>query len=138
MTIVKRKIVIEGAHRGKDITLAGVEFKGGEAVLQGALAEVEGLYTYLHRCWQVNWADQPTVTSGKPVEEPTEPPKANERLLAAIKELDPTDDNHWTQQGKPALSAIGSFYGSTDFTRADVDAAAPGYDRDAATQPNGG
>lgn len=58
-------------------------------------------------------------------------PKAevNVKLQKAIKKLDPKDDTHWTAAGLPAMSAVEGFYGAADITRADVEAAAPGYTR---------
>lgn len=67
----------------------------------------------------------------KPKDTPAkvEDPKAetNDKLLKAIKKLDPKDDSHWTSAGLPAMVAVEGFYGSADITRADVEAAAPGY-----------
>jgi len=56
----------------------------------------------------------------------------SEKLRKAIQELDPATDEHWTGTGKPMLNAIEKFYGSSGVTRADVQAALPGYDREAA------
>ena len=53
----------------------------------------------------------------------------NEKLLRAVKSLDSTNDSHWTQDGKPAMTAVGNAYGATDITRSDVEAVAPGYTR---------
>lgn len=63
-------------------------------------------------------------------------PKAevNTKLQKAIKKLDPKDDSHWTAAGLPAMSAIEGFYGAADITRADVEAAAPGYTRAVASK----
>jgi len=50
----------------------------------------------------------------------------------ALSRLDPEDDDAWTADGKPKMSAIEAAMGRSDVTRAQVDAAAPGFDRDAA------
>lgn len=50
----------------------------------------------------------------------------------ALSRLDPEDDEAWTADGKPKMSAIEAAMGRSDVTRAQVDAAAPGFDRDAA------
>lgn len=62
-------------------------------------------------------------------------PKApvNEKLARAIASLDPANDTHWTADGRPAMKAVEAAYGASDVTRADVDAAAPGFLRPAAT-----
>ena len=52
-------------------------------------------------------------------------------LLAAINLLDPTNDDHWTQSGDPAIAAIEEIYGK-DTSRSEVNEVAPDYDRDAA------
>lgn len=56
----------------------------------------------------------------------------NERLAKAVRSLDPENDDHWTKDGRPTMAAVEKSYGATDFTRADVDAVAPGYTRDKA------
>lgn len=50
----------------------------------------------------------------------------------ALSRLDPEDDEAWTADGKPKMSAIEAVMGRSDVTRSQVDAAAPGFDRDAA------
>lgn len=69
---------------------------------------------------------EPTVEGADPVDDP-----ASDDLLAAINLLDPTNDDHWTQAGAPAISAIEEIYGNQT-TRSEVNEVAPGYDRDAA------
>lgn len=59
-------------------------------------------------------------------------PELNEKLRKAVMALDPVDNAHWTKDGKPAMTAVEKLYGSSGLTRADVDAAAPGYTRDKA------
>ncbi len=62
----------------------------------------------------------------------------NERLLKAVRKLDPENDAHWTQDGKPAMSAVERLYGSGDVTRAVVDEVAPGYNRKSAKEKRDG
>lgn len=59
-------------------------------------------------------------------------PQLNEKLQKAVLGLDPADDSHWTKDGKPAMTAVEKLYGSSGLTRADVDAAAPGFTREKA------
>lgn len=56
----------------------------------------------------------------------------NLKLAAAIRVLDPENDEFWTVEGLPKLSAIEEAYGCAGLTREDVDAAVPEWDRDAA------
>ena len=53
-------------------------------------------------------------------------------LVKAIMSLDPTNDDHWTAAGKPAMSAVEEAYGNAGVTREDVDNNAPDWDRDSA------
>lgn len=53
-------------------------------------------------------------------------------LAKALTQLNPTDDEHWTADGKPKMSAIEAIMGRSDVTRAQVEAAAPGFNREAA------
>jgi hypothetical protein len=50
-------------------------------------------------------------------------------LRAAILNLDPSDDENWTADGKPKIAAIEALTGRTDLTRAAIEAAAPGHRR---------
>ena len=52
-----------------------------------------------------------------------------DRLLKAVTNLDPTNDEHWTADGRPRIDEVEKAYGSAGVTRADVDAIAPGYTR---------
>jgi hypothetical protein len=54
----------------------------------------------------------------------------------ALSRLDPENDEQWTADGKPKMSAIEEAMGRSDVTRAQVNAAAPGFDRDAARAAN--
>jgi len=57
----------------------------------------------------------------------------NLRLEKIIHSLNPDNDDHWTQAGKPRLTVIeDALDGDTGITRADIDNAAPGFDREAA------
>ena len=51
------------------------------------------------------------------------------KLVTAIEKLDPKNEDHWTQQGKPAIEAVSKFYGSSNLTRADIEAAKPDFRR---------
>lgn len=53
----------------------------------------------------------------------------NLALRKAVMALDPAADTHWTAAGLPAMAAVEEALGDTGFTRADVSAAAPEWDR---------
>lgn len=53
-------------------------------------------------------------------------------IAAALKRLDPANDDHWTADGKPAMRAVEAILGRSDVTRSDVTAALPGFDREVA------
>jgi len=57
-------------------------------------------------------------------------------ITKALSRLDPENDDQWTAEGKPKMSAIEDALGRSDVTRAQVTAAAPGFDRDAARAAN--
>lgn len=77
-------------------------------------------------------AERPAGGDGSPpvVTEPEA--EGDARLKRAIAALDPEDDSHWIASGLPAMVAVERIYGSAGITRADVEAAAPGYNREAA------
>jgi hypothetical protein len=86
-------------------------------------------------------ATQPATDGGRndnpPADSATQPPGqvdaepalTNDKLVAAILSLDPANDDHWTGQGLPTMSAIEAAYGSTDITRKDVEEKLPGWNR---------
>lgn len=53
-----------------------------------------------------------------------------EKILEALKKLDPTNDNQWTQDGLPKLEALKFMMGGENATREQVNEAAPGFTRD--------
>ena len=50
-------------------------------------------------------------------------------IVEALTKLDPADDANWTAEGKPKMAALEVLLGRTDITRAQVEAAAPGFTR---------
>lgn len=56
-------------------------------------------------------------------------PVLNEKLARAVRALDAEDEANWTADLKPSMSAVAKAYGSSGLTRADVEAAAPGFRR---------
>jgi hypothetical protein len=69
-------------------------------------------------------------------EEPSS--SVNEDVAAAVRKLDPDVDSHWVltggHKGKPKLQAVEDAYGKAGLTRQDIEAAMPGYTRDAASE----
>lgn len=53
-------------------------------------------------------------------------------LVAALKQLDPGDDGHWTNTGLPSVKAVGHILGEA-VSRGDIEEALPGFTRDTAT-----
>ena len=51
-----------------------------------------------------------------------------EKLIAVLNSLDKSDDAFWTADGKPTVSAVSNAFG-TNVTRADIEAALPGFTR---------
>lgn len=50
-------------------------------------------------------------------------------IVEALSKLDTADDSHWNADGKPKMAALEALLGRTDVTRAQVEAAAPGFTR---------
>lgn len=69
-------------------------------------------------------------------EEPSS--QVNADVANAVRKLDPDVDSHWVMtgghKGKPKLQAVEDAYGKAGLTRQDIDAAMPGYNRDAASE----
>jgi len=62
--------------------------------------------------------------------------EARSRVAEAVTRLDPGDDDHWTQDGKPAVSAVSQILGG-NVTRQDLDQICPGFNREAASAQSG-
>jgi len=69
-------------------------------------------------------------------EEPSS--SVNEDVANAVRKLDPDVDSHWVltggHKGKPKLQAVEDAYGKNTLTRQDIEAAMPGWTRDAASE----
>lgn len=53
----------------------------------------------------------------------------NPRVGQALTKLDPTNDEHWTKDGKPAIAAVAALANLATVSRADIERAAPGLTR---------
>ncbi len=64
--------------------------------------------------------------------------EVNAEVANAVRKLDPDVDNHWVMtgahKGQPKLQAVEDAYGKAGLTRQDIEAAMPGYNRDAASE----
>ena len=70
-------------------------------------------------------AETETGEAGSVPGEDGQPEELNGRLTAAINSLDDTNDDHWTKDGKPAITAVVRAYGSGDVTRQAIKDASP-------------
>ena len=61
-------------------------------------------------------------------------PETTGDIATALGQLDPENDDHWTGSGLPAMAAVEERVGSKDIKRADVEAALPGWNRDASLE----
>jgi hypothetical protein len=60
--------------------------------------------------------------------------KSADSIKAALAKLDPTNDDHWTAAGLPAVGAVKEITGSTSLSRDDIVAAAPDFERPEPTE----
>lgn len=54
-------------------------------------------------------------------------------LSEALAQLDPANDEQWTADGLPKVDAVADLVGNAELKRADITAAAPDFNREAAT-----
>lgn len=113
----------ESAEADADDGSADAEAKEGDA---GSSSDGDG-----HA--DAGVSDESEETSGKGGA-PDSDQSINEALRKVVMNLDPKNDDHWTDDGMPKLATIEEAYGSADVTRADVDAVEPGWDRDKASE----
>lgn len=145
MAHVVRIFKTVGSFEGKSVVLGGCHFVDGKFRFEGSERDADNLGKYLQRCWQVvpdtAGSAEETAQANEPAAD--EVPNVaqqlgNERLAAALRQLDPENDDHWTKLGKPTMSAVEQFYGSAAVTRDEVEAAIPGFSRDAARAAKAG
>ncbi len=53
----------------------------------------------------------------------------DEAVRAAVRALDPANDDHWTQAGLPAMRAVEQSVGNRGVSREDINRLMPGYER---------
>lgn len=157
------KMVLTGPYAGHTRVLNGIHFKDGVAEIQGSIGSMQGIIRYLGTCYQAylensselhdaQEADKARAEGREPAKRVVETAEVketkteieiankdpvaetNDKLVEAVMALDPMNDEHWTMDGKPRMDAVEATYGSADIKRADIDAAAPGYDRNAALE----
>lgn len=115
---VQSNLQSDGAGAGAATANNGSSAAAGHSGSAGVLPSGDGQQALL----KVSEGDEAkTKGDGKAVK--------NDKLKRAIESLDPKDDSNWIASGKPALAAVEKVYGSSGVTRADVDAAAPGFVR---------
>ena len=73
--------------------------------------------------------DGPSDDAGSPAEQ-----EGKMGLADALASLDPTNNEHWTKTGLPAMSVLEELTGGS-LTREDVNAASSGFNRDNARDP---
>lgn len=58
-----------------------------------------------------------------------------EKILEALSQLDPLNDDHWTSDGAPRMDAVEHIVGDRSITRKDIVNAAPDFNREKASAP---
>lgn len=140
---VEHKFELAGPHAGKSITLGGYPFVKGVMMYESKHEAEPGLTVYLARSFNAHpvgsealAAAQAEFESGgekpaPPIQAPNAPKEPAKSLADVIQDLDPEVDTNWNAQGTPDVGAVSRAYGK-QATRADIDKAAPGFNRAAA------
>lgn len=132
MSLIRRVLVLQGAYAGQTKMLAGVQFTNGRAVIQGEPSNVDGLSTYLRKCYQaVPEEELPPQVDTPPEEDPNQDPPPDgltpaevAKLEDALLSLSPDNDEHWTEDGLPRVDVVVELSG-VQVRRADIEALAP-------------
>jgi hypothetical protein len=148
--MAQQAFVLVGPNAGKSGVWGGYEFKDGVCVVSGQVGEINAAESVLSRFYgahpeliakqmiaegvlhplQLKAAQAPVdeaeVKDGDGAE-----PSLLEKVVEALKTLDPADDDHWTSNNLPALDVLGERVGQ-DVTRAQVNEVAQGFTRAAA------
>lgn len=137
------KFELAGALAGKTVNLGGYQFTNGVFTLDGEDQTVEGLTSYLERCYYAFPAGSQALADANErfareqdsglTEEAQAPITDIEPspLTEVIDQLDAGNDEHWTSTGLPSVEAVADLMGEK-VTRDQIDKAAPGFNRAAA------
>lgn len=105
-----------------DLVHAGGDLSNGEANLQGGAGAAE-----VQPGAGDGGADAGGTTGEAGAGDATR--DGSRAIVEALSQLDPANDDHWNADGKPKMAALEAVLGRTDVTRAQVEAAAPGFTR---------
>lgn len=150
--------VMVGPNEGKTGIWGGREFKDGAHLFIGSIEQIakvakvmrtfgaypEGSDAHEHaqevyKALEERRAPPPAPVEVPPEEEDpgTEPSPEkfhNQRLVSAIKSLDPDDNRMWTKDGLPFIGWVERFMASGGLNRRVVTDALPGWNRDMARE----
>lgn len=59
----------------------------------------------------------------------------NKAILAALEQLDPANDEHWTSDGLPRVDVVANLSGHKQVQRSEITSTAPKFTRESATAP---
>lgn len=136
------------ALEGKTIVAGGLQFVDGKAAVV-LLPDQVPAFKNLMSMWRASLEgeqselklettpDTASTPSPSPEVQPTLPSAPVEEedteltLAEVIQSLNPDTDDHWTKLNIPSMEAVEKAFGK-NVTRAEVEAAAPGFNRDAA------
>jgi hypothetical protein len=72
------------------------------------------------------------VVSGQTPEPSFQDKMKNDKIVRICAELDPENDDHWTEEGQPALEVVEQAFGRAGLTRRDIEQAMPDFTREVA------
>ena len=127
MSIVTRKFRLTPPLDGQTINLGNYPFKDGEISITAPEDEIKLHAQFLERNWQVEAVADDPAAAVKPKANAIEPDKASgdkvalDKIKAALTSLDPKNDEHWTQDGKPAVAVVAQLAGVPNLKRADLE-----------------
>jgi hypothetical protein len=115
----------DGAESASVPDLLGGTDDGDTGGGSGSIPEGDGHEdTGLHR-EEENGRDNPNIVDSH---------QPNLKLQKVVLALDPDNDAHWSEEGLPAMAAIEQAMESTGILRAEVEASAPGHNREEAAK----
>ena len=126
MSIVTRKFRLTPPLEGQTVNLGNYPFKDGELDITAPEDEIKLHAQFLERNWQVE-AVENTPAAVKAEVNAIEPDKTSgdkaalDKIKAALATLDHKNDEHWTQDGKPAVAVVAQLAGVPNLKRADLE-----------------
>lgn len=125
MATVQRQFQLTGKRKGETVTLGNYRFVDGIVTITATQGDMRKHEQFLRRNWEVEPVSGTPVTEVETKTQNKAQPAQKDKLAKALAQLDADNDEHWTQDGKPAISVVAELSGVSDIKRKDLESLFP-------------